>query len=43
LKDVNDKLDFNIKEISDEIGIDEIGIDEAREIEEKLRQAGYMN
>jgi len=38
LKDINDKLDFNIKEISDEIGIDE-----AKEIEEKLRQAGYIN
>jgi len=43
LKAVNDKLDFNIKEISDEIGIDEIELDKAKEIEEKLRQAGYMN
>jgi len=38
LRDVNNKLDFNIKEIDNEIGIDE-----AKEIEEKLRQAGYIN
>jgi hypothetical protein len=38
LKKINEKLDFTIKETDEEIGIDE-----AKEIENKLREAGYIN
>jgi len=38
LRKINEKLDFTIRKNDDEIGEDE-----AKEIEEKLRQAGYIN